>query len=135
MFKKAFFISLGGLFFVIMLTNNIFPGILCQKLTRKFSFQILRKIFGDTLWKYWNFFFSIFDLNHEGYTLRKNSRFATMLKIHFYNQERLLLYLEYQQIICIFRHVIPKKKLGNFPNFFVTSWANPFEKRRVLLPC
>ena len=38
--KKLFFISRGGLFFVIMLTKNIFPGTLCQNITRKFSFQI-----------------------------------------------------------------------------------------------
>lgn len=85
MFKKAFFISRGGLFFVIMLTNNIFPGILCQNITRKFSFQICEKSLA----------IPIFDLNHERYTLRKNSRFATRLKIHFYNPERLLLYSEY----------------------------------------
>ena len=96
MFKKAFFISRGGLFFVIMLTNNIFPGILCQNITRKFSFQIFEKSLA----------IPIFDLNHERYTLRKNSRFATRLKIHFYNPERLLLYSEYTQ-----------KKLGNFPIF------------------
>ena len=106
MFKKAFFISRGGLFFVIMLTNNIFPGILCQNITRKFSFQIFEKSLAIPFENIGNFFFAIFDLNHERYTLRKNSRFATRLKIHFYNPERLLLYSEYTQ-----------KKLGNFPIF------------------
>lgn len=92
--KKLFFISPGGLFFIILLTNNIFPGILCQNITRKFFFQIFEKFLAIPFENI-RIFFWIFDLNHEGYTLRKNSRCATMLKIHFYNPERLLLYSEY----------------------------------------
>ena len=54
--KKLFFISRGGLFFVIMLTNNIFPGILCQNITRKFSFQIFEKSLAIPFENIGNFF-------------------------------------------------------------------------------
>ena len=54
--KKLFFISRGGLYFVIMLTNNIFPGILCQNITRKFSFQIFEKSLAIPFENIGNFF-------------------------------------------------------------------------------
>lgn len=56
MFKKAFFYQSRRAIFVIMLTNNIFSGKLCQNITGKFSFQIFEKSLAIPFENIGNFF-------------------------------------------------------------------------------